>query len=168
MNSKTSAKVFIFFISLIGIIMGYSAIYVLPEMAKHSSAIYEEGKYIANFIVYYVWITAIPFYLTLYQAIKICNYIIKDKIFSKDPLKSFGKITIFSLIILVMYLLLLIALYVIRFFPQTMVLVLFLVIFSCTSIALISQIMKLLLLRAIELKEENDLTIWGVLWLLLI
>ncbi len=111
--------------------------------------------------IIYTYIGAIPFFIALFQAFKLLNYVDKNKIFSKPAVKTVQNIKYCALAVVAFVAA---AIFYIRFGakgddpagPTMMGLV---VIFTSTVIATAAGIFQKLLQNALDIKSEIDLTV---------
>jgi hypothetical protein len=116
--------------------------------------------YLDPFIVY-IYLSSIPFFVSLFQAIKLLGYIDKNKIFSHASVKAVRNIKYCALAIIG---LLILAIFYIRVMaqgddaagPTMMGLV---GIFTSAVIATAAGVFQKLLQNAVDIKSENDLTV---------
>lgn len=159
MNEKTQLKIFIVIIIVLGLIMLYAAIGILPELVDFSMETYSEIAHLAGPVNTIVLISAIPFFIVLVQSLLLCKYILNEAIYTKKPLKSLNIISISSFIILILFIVLIIMFMMNDYFTPLLGVILFLVTLSSFIITIFSKIMYFLVKRATVLKEDNDLTI---------
>ncbi|MDO5724909.1 MAG: DUF2975 domain-containing protein [Tissierellia bacterium] len=159
MKTKTVVKIFMLVIILTAIILTILAFTALPKLAEFSASTYKRVAHLATPVRYYVLLTAIPFYLILFNTFKICDSIYRDKIFSQEPSICLKKISFYAFIISIMYILLLLFFYYNKFSEPLLLLILGLIIFAALSVALFAKIMYILIVKACYLQKEHDLTI---------
>lgn len=164
MRENKQIKIFMAIIVILGLIMLYAIIGVLPELIDFSVETYSEIAYLAKPVSYIVIISGIPFFIVLLQTLLLCKYILSDEIYTLKPIKSLNIISISSLMIFVLYISLLIMFLMNNYFTPLLGLILFLVILASFIIAIFSRILNILVKKATILKEDNDLTIWGKTW----
>lgn len=108
------------------------------------------------------YISSIPFYLGIYYVLKLINLIEKDTFFTKTALKYFTVIKVLTFCEIIVYSLSLLYVYLKADFITSIFLIGLLVLFICFIIIIFIEIVKQLLSKAVDIKLENDLTIWGV------
>ncbi|MDV3425822.1 MAG: DUF2975 domain-containing protein [Bacillota bacterium] len=108
-----------------------------------------------------VYITAIAFFFALYQALKLLNYIDKNKAFSELSVKALKYIKYCAVTISTIYALLIPFLFPIADADDAPGLMGFPVIFifSASVIGVFAAVLQRLLQDAIDIKSENDLTV---------
>ncbi|MCX8074287.1 MAG: DUF2975 domain-containing protein [Clostridia bacterium] len=124
-----------------------------------------ENRTLSYFIQYiflfYLYLTAIPFYCALYQTLKLLQYIDNNKAFSELSVNALNIIEKCAITISIMYII------IIPFFffiaevedaPGVAALNLVIIIASIV-IAVFTAVLKKLLKNAIDIKAENDLTV---------
>ena len=107
----------------------------------------EEPRFMSTFL----FITAIPFILLLIEVMKLSKSLLNDTCLNKETLKRLKRITIYSLIEFFIYLANIIFMY------RNLVFVV--VIIATLMVFMITSVIRELIVKGIELKEENDLTI---------
>lgn len=107
----------------------------------------EEPRFMSTFL----FITAIPFILLLIEVMKLSKSLLNDTYLNKETLKRLKRISIYSLIEFFIYLANIIFMY--RNLVFVVVTIATLMVFMITSV------IRELIVKGIELKEENDLTI---------
>ena len=132
---------------------------VVPALGNDLVSHYPEYNDAYYLWVVFLWLTAIPCYIVLYLAWKISANIGKDNSFSKGNAVCMKYISmlaagdsIFFFIGNIIYL-------VIGFNHPSVVLAALVIVFIGVSIAVAAAVLSHLILKAAQLKEENDLTI---------
>lgn len=146
-------------ILLIGILVLGLCVVGLPMAAIDASKIYPKIVYMPIFAGLYA--SAVPFLFALYQAIKILNYIDKNKAFSDLSVTALKYIKQCAVIISIIYIAIMPFLYVIgeRDDAPGIILIGLIIIFASFVVAVFAAVLQKLLEKAIEIKSENDLTI---------
>jgi len=154
-----------FAIFAIGIPVLGLCVYVLPRIA--AEAMEQQAKHGANLAyvilgtLLIVYISAIPFFLALYQALKLLKYIDANEAFSELSVMALRKIRNFAAVISGLYVLALPLIYLIAEWDDAPGLIVIGLVVSGSSmvIAVIAAVQKKLLQQAIHIKTENDLTV---------
>lgn len=107
----------------------------------------EIPKYISTFL----FITTIPFLLLLIEVIRLSKSLLNDTFLNKETLERLKKISIYSAIEFFIYIVAVIFMY--------HNLVFIVVTIATLMIFMITSVIRELIVKGIELKEENDLTI---------
>lgn len=117
--------------------------------------------YVVLGILLIMYISAIPFYLALYQGLKLLNYIDRNEAFSELSVKALRKVRNFSAVISGLYILALPLIYIVADWDDApgLLLIGMVIIGSSMVIAVFSAVLKKLLQEAIRIKTENDLTV---------
>lgn len=133
---------------------------LLPEIASWAAWRFSEISYLEYPMLVFVWATLIGFYYIVVLIFNICSNVQSDKAFTKGTVKLFDTIAIVSVIELAAYLIgfIVLAIWMMEAHPS-FVFIMFLVAFVCLMLFGFCKVMKHLLLRVIEIKEENDYTI---------
>ena len=153
---KRSSTLFLrFIILLIGAGVLSLCIFVLPEGVRTT---HWNGY---RPILLGMYITAIPFFVGLYQGIKLLGYVDKNKAFSNDSIKALGIIKYCGIIIGVLYGLGMP--YIFNVAQQDdapgVVLIGLVFTFAPITMAIIATVLQRVLSNAIALKSENDLIV---------
>ncbi|WP_462411347.1 DUF2975 domain-containing protein [Neobacillus sp. Marseille-QA0830] len=112
-------------------------------------------------IIIIVFVTAVPFYMALYQAFKLLSYIDKNEAFSELSVISLKKIKKYAITISGLYVAGLPLFYIFAELddaPEVVVIGMMLV-FAPLVIAVFAAVLQRLLQEAIDIKSENDLTV---------
>jgi hypothetical protein len=133
----------------------------LPFLVKEAAEGNSEFAYVLYGIVAVMYVSAIPFYMALYQAFKLLSYIDKNKAFSEISVKALKKIKYCAMTISGLYV---IGLPFFFIFAQLddapgVVVIGMLFIFAPMVIAVFAAVLQRLLQEAINIKSENDLTV---------
>ncbi|MCD7035145.1 DUF2975 domain-containing protein [Metabacillus sp. GX 13764] len=152
----TFLKITIF---IIGLTILSLCIFLLPNLAKEAAAMDPEYAYLKMPVLMGIYLSAIPFFLALYQALKILNYIKGKAAFTNLSVTSLGYIKNCAIAIIVLYLIGMILLTALNTLHPGIALVGIVITFASLVIAVFSAILQELLRSAIELKSENDLTV---------
>lgn len=159
MKDYKQIKVLKVIILIVGLIMLYAAIAVLPDLVSFSVKTYQEIAYLAKPVSILVLISGVPFFVVLVETLFLCNYILSDDIYTKKPIKALNIVSISALIITILFTIITTLFLLNNYFTPLLGVILFLVILSSLIIAIFSKILYILVKRATILKEDNDLTI---------
>ncbi|HZH62706.1 MAG TPA: DUF2975 domain-containing protein [Metabacillus sp.] len=112
-------------------------------------------------IVIGVYVSAIPFYIALYKAFRLLNYIDKNKAFSELSVKALKDIKFCAISISTLYAVILPFVYIVAELDDAPGLIIFgmVPIFASMVIAVFAAVLQRLLKEAIDIKSENDLTV---------
>ena len=108
-----------------------------------------------------MYISAIPFYLALYQSFKLLNYIDKNLAFSDFSVRALKKIKTYAIIIGGLYVVALPFVFIMADVDDApgLVIVGMVPVFASLVIAVFAAVLQRLLKEAIDIKEENDLIV---------
>ncbi|MDA2189134.1 DUF2975 domain-containing protein [Bacillus cereus] len=156
-SSTTFLKVIIF---LVGIAVLALCILLVPEMANFAANLYPNiapMKYLVFIVMYGA---AVPFYVALYQAFNLLQYIDENTAFSELSVKALKNIKRCAITISGLYVLSLPLFYFIaKKMDPPIGLVGLIIVFASLVIAVFAAILQRLLQEAIHIKSENDLTV---------
>lgn len=159
MSEEKRLKVFMAAITMVSILMFFAAVVVLPQLVDFSISTFTEIAYLAKPVAFIVIISAIPFFVVLFETFKICLFILKNEIFTIKPLRALNIISISSFIICILYIIIVFLFIDNDFFTPLLAIILALVILASFIIGIFSQILHVLVKKATVLKIDNDLTI---------
>ncbi|RFB14851.1 DUF2975 domain-containing protein [Bacillus sp. HNG] len=156
------------FLKLAVIIMGIPVLalclFLLPKIAKVAFGEATDGAtlgYMVLGILTLMYISAVPFYIALFQAFKLLNYIDKNIAFSDLSVHALKKIRNCAITISCLYLAALPFVFIIAEWDDApgLVLIGMVVVGASMVIAVFAAVLKKLLQEAIRIKTENDLTV---------
>ncbi|WP_160037724.1 MULTISPECIES: DUF2975 domain-containing protein [Paenibacillus] len=143
----------------LGIIALLSCIFWLPEYSRNSVETNPDYTYLRYPLLIFVYITAVPFYMALYQALKLLHYIESKNAFSELAVESLKHIRYCAIAIITLYVIGLIFLWFQNGLHSSIAMMGAIVIFATSAVAVFAAVLQELLKNALEIKSENDLTI---------
>jgi len=143
----------------IGFIVLIMCAFWLPIVARKAAVMNPEYAYLRFPVLFALYITAIPFFIALYQSLKLLNSIKKDNAFSKLAVNSLGNIKNCALIIIVLYVLGMLTLAMLNALQPGLAVMGTVIVFATLVITLFAMLLQQLLKNAISLKSENELTV---------
>ncbi len=147
------------------VLMGIPAlalcIFVVPEIGSFMAELYPDHSYLRVLVYVDLYASAIPFYIALYQAFNLLNYIDRNDAFSEQSVTALMKIKQCALVISGLYVLGLPLFYLLaeRDDAPGFILIGLVLIFASMVIAVFAAVLEKLLRQAIDIKSENDLTV---------
>ncbi|HUC20497.1 MAG TPA: DUF2975 domain-containing protein [Candidatus Polarisedimenticolaceae bacterium] len=140
---------------LIGLIVLASCIFVLPPAISSD----QTGDY--RPILLGMYIPAIPFFIALYQTLKLLSYIDKNKAFSQASVNALKKVKYCALIISGLYAAGMPYVYMVADQDDApgVILIGLVIIGTSLVIATSAAVLQKLLQNVIDIKSENDLTV---------
>jgi hypothetical protein len=144
---------------LIGIPILGLCILGLPWLANNP--VNPDYAHILYPIVIGMYVSAIPFYIALYQAFKIISYIDKNNAFSELSVKALKNIKYCAITISTLYVVMLPFVYLVAEKDDApgLIIIGMVPIFASTVIAVFAAVLQKLLKNAIDIKSENDFTV---------
>jgi hypothetical protein len=136
-------------------------IFGLPWLAKEAAEMSSNWAYLLYGVLIIMSVSAIPFFVALYQAFRLLGYIDKNKAFSELSVKALKNIKYCAITISILYVPGLPFFYIaakLEDAPGIMLIGLG-IIFASTIIAVFAALLQRLLQEAIDIKSENDLTV---------
>lgn len=134
-------------------------IFWLPGLAERTAIANPEYAYLKYPILIMVYITAIPFYTAFYNAYGILNNIKSGEVFTQKPVGSLKTIRNCAISELMIYIILSAFLFFQNALHPGIAIAFAIIQFTALIIAVFAGVLIELLNKAIELKDDNDLTI---------
>ncbi|MBO1514175.1 DUF2975 domain-containing protein [Metabacillus bambusae] len=133
----------------------------LPKLAKEAAESNSEFAYVLYGILIVMYVSAIPFFVALYQAFKLLSYIDKSKAFSEISVKALKNIKYCAITISGLYVVGMPFIYIFAELDDApgVILIGMLFIFAPMVIAVFAAVLQRLLQEAIDIKSENDLIV---------
>ncbi|GIN57272.1 putative membrane protein YoaS [Lederbergia ruris] len=133
----------------------------LPMVAKEAVDSYSEFAYVLYGILIVMYISAIPFFIALYQAFKLLSYIDKNEAFADISVKALKNIKYCAISISSFYV---VGMPLFYFMAEVddapgIIVIGLIIIFASLVIAVFAAVLQRLLKEAIAIKSENDLTV---------
>lgn len=149
---------------IIGIPILALCIFLLPQIAMVATDQARQGAtlaYVVFGILFIMYVTAIPFYYALYQALKLLKFIDEDEAFSQISVIALRKIKRCAIIISGLYILALPLIYVVAEWDDApgLILIGMVIVGASAVVAVFAAVLQKLLQEAIRIKSENDLTV---------
>ncbi len=148
-------------ILLLAVIVLALCIFALPSMWRGGSAEFPMASNAILMIVIGLYITAVPFFVALWQAIKLLGYIDKNTAFSDLSVQALKNIKYCSMLISVVYVAFVPLLFPIADADDAPGLIIMGAVIACApiTVAVFAAVLQKLLQSVIEIKSENDLTV---------
>lgn len=146
-------------IFVIGIIMLGLCVIWLPWMAKNAAEMNPEYAYLRLPVLVGMYITAIPFFVALYQSLKLLRYIESGNAFSELVVISLKHIKHCAMGIIILYIIGFFFLVSQSALHPGIAIIGLAIIFGAFIIAVFAAVLQELLRNALEMKSENDLTV---------
>lgn len=120
-------------------------------------------NYLNYFILMAVYATAISFFFALYQTLKLLSYIDKNKAFSDLSVNALKYIKYSAITICILYAIIVPLLIPIADADDAPGLagIPMVIILASSVVAVFAAVLEKLLKNAVDMKNDNDLTIWG-------
>lgn len=144
---------------LIGITVLALCIFWLPWLANDTVEMFPEFSYLQYPVLIGLYVTVIPFFLALYQALKLLNYIENNNAFSELSVKVLNYIKYCAITISILYMIGAIFLMSQNALHPGIAIIGFIIIFTSIVIAVLTAVLQKLLKSALDIKSENDLTV---------
>lgn len=147
---------------LMGIPVLALCIFLVPEIAKEAAEYYPEWTYLQYPVLIAVYVTAILFFIVLYQALRLLSYIDKSKAFSELSVRALKYIKYCAITISILSVVAIMPfIYVVAEDDDAPGLIILgmVIALAPTVIAVFAAVLQKLLKEAIGIKSENDLTV---------
>lgn len=154
-----------FFLKFVVVLMGLPVlalcIFLLPGLSEYVADIIPVFPYLKHLFLIGMYATAIVFFFALYQTLKLLTYIDKNKAFSELSVNALNKIKYCAITIGILYVAELPIIYLIADTDDApgVMLIGLVITFGCMVIAVFAAVLQKLLKNAIDIKNDNDLTI---------
>ncbi|WP_391115786.1 DUF2975 domain-containing protein [Psychrobacillus sp. L3] len=148
-------------IFITGIIVLSLFTFLLPGLATDAAEMNPGYTYLRFPVLIGLYITAIPFFLALYHAWTLLNYIESENAFSKLSVMALGHIKSYAILIIILYVIGLFMLMLQNALHPGIAIIGTVIIFSTLVISVFAAVLQELLRSALEIKSENDLTVCG-------
>jgi ABC-type tungstate transport system substrate-binding protein len=154
-----------YFLRAVIFVLGLGAlalcIFALPHLWRGGSEEFPIARRVLFLIMISLYLTAIPFFIALWQALKLLSYIDKNKAFSELSVKTLRNIKYCAIAISGLYSANVPLLYPIADADDAPGLIIIGAAIACAPvvIAVFAAVLERLLQSAIDLKSENDLTV---------
>jgi Protein of unknown function (DUF2975) len=145
-------------IILLGVIM-FALCIGLAELARYTAKTNPEYAYLRYPILFGMYVTVIPFYIALFQAYKLLKYIEIKNASSQLALQSLQIIKRCAVTISILYVVGSTGLLLLNVLHPGIFLTGIAIIFTSLVIAVFAAVLQALFKSALEIKEENELTI---------
>ncbi|WP_391209559.1 DUF2975 domain-containing protein [Psychrobacillus sp. L4] len=155
-STTTFLKTAIF---IIGIIVLSLFTFLLPGLATDAAKMNPEYAYLRFPVLIGMYITSIPFFLALYHAWKLLNYIESENAFSKLSVMALRHIKNNAISIIILYVIGLFLLVSQNALHPGIAIIGAVIIFATLVISVFAEVLQELLRSALEIKSENDLTV---------
>jgi hypothetical protein len=134
-------------------------VFGLPWLAKDAAG--SELAYLINGILVVMYVSAIPFFVALYQAIRLLSYIDKNNAFSELSVKALKYIKYCATTITTLYVAGMPLFFLMGEIDDApgVIVIGMMFIFAPLVIAVFAAVLQKLLKNAIDIKSENDLTV---------
>ena len=146
---------------MLGIPVAALSVLLLPWIARDAAQSSIRMAYVIYGILILMYISVVPFFAALYQGFRLLGYIGSNKAFSALSLNSILKSRSYAAAISIIYLLAMPLFYIVAEIDDApgVILVGMIFVFAPLTVTVFAAILKKLLKNAIDLKNDNELTI---------
>lgn len=132
---------------------------IVPSWSRDFIKDYSDIKFLWNYFVAFIWITAIPCYLALYKFWGICTRIGRDCSFCIENATALKTISRYFIADCIIYVVAAVAAFFLGVLHPGILLFITVILFIGFALAIMSAALSHLVFKASDLKQENDLTI---------
>ncbi len=146
---------------LIGVPVLVLCIFGLPWIARDAAESSTKMAYVLYGILIVMYVSVIPFFVALYQAFRLLSYIDANKAFSNSSVKALKNIKNCATTISILYVLSMPLFYIVGEVDDApgVILIGMICTFGPMIVAVFAAVLQKLLKNAIDIKNDNDLTI---------
>ncbi|WP_064094042.1 DUF2975 domain-containing protein [Rossellomorea aquimaris] len=144
---------------MMGIIVFSLCLTLLPWLAEHTVELNPEFAHLRYPVLFGLYSSAVPFFMALYQAFKLLQYIENRQAFSELAVVSLKLIKNYAIVIIFIYILGVLLLLVQNALHPGIAILGIIIIFASLTISFFAALLQGLLRNALEIKSENDLTV---------
>ncbi len=154
-----------FFLKFVVVLMGLPVlalcVFLLPGIAEFFAELNPKFAYLQYPFLIGLYVTAIVFFVVLYQTLKLLSYIDKNQAFSELSVSALKTIKYCAITISALYVVFMPLLYLMAEVDDApgIILIGMVIIFGCVVVAVFAAVLQKLLKNAIDIKSENDLTV---------
>ncbi|API91399.1 MULTISPECIES: DUF2975 domain-containing protein [unclassified Virgibacillus] len=152
-GAVTALKAAIF---AIGIVVLGLCIFALPSLAKSSAEMFPEFAYLRYPVLLGLYLTAVPFFYALYQAMKLLHFIDNRKAFSDLAVYTLVRIKYCASMISILYVIGMIFLLTQNALHPSIAIMGLVILFSSIVIMLFSAVLQSLFKNALIMRLENE------------
>ncbi|MCO7177141.1 DUF2975 domain-containing protein [Sporolactobacillus kofuensis] len=158
---KRETFVLKFAVVLMGLPVLALCIFVVPKIAAFFAELNPKFAYLHYPFYIGLDVTALVFFVALYQTLRLLSYIDKNQAFSELSVTALKVIKYCAMIIGALYVVFMPLIYLMADADDSpgMIVIGMIIIFGCIVIAVFAAVLQKLLKNAIAIKSENDLTI---------
>jgi hypothetical protein len=143
----------------IGIIILSLCIFALPSLARYSAEMNPELAYLRYPVLIGLYLTAIPFFFALYQALILLSYIQTNNAFSELAVNALKLIKYCAITIIILYVIGMLLLGSQSALHPGIAIIGLTIIFTAIVIFFFTAVLQELLKNVLTIKSENDLTV---------
>ncbi|MGM8363915.1 DUF2975 domain-containing protein [Virgibacillus sp. W0181] len=155
-GSITFLKITVFIIGLVTLIL---CLFFLPSLANNTANMYPEFAYLQYPILFGLYVTLVPFFFALYQALNLLKYINGNHAFSEVSITALNRIKYCAVAIILLYVIGIIYIGIQGALHPSIAIVGFVILFATFIILIFAAVLQELLESALRIKSENDLTV---------
>ncbi len=159
MTQKKLSKYLCFIVYFLALAGMFSVLVMAPKLGLSLAGKYPKFAHMFYPALLFIVVCAVPFYLALYAAYLISKDIGRDKSFSTENSLRLKRIGIYAMVESMLVFIILVSLLMMNILNPILIMILILLILTVIAISVICFALSHLVLKAVKLQEENDLTI---------
>lgn len=144
---------------IIGIVVLSLCIFALPSLASDAAKMNPEFSHLQYPILFGLYLTVIPFFFALYQAVKLLGYIESNQAFSELAVHALNRIKHSAGVIIILYIIGMVILVFENALHPSIGIIGIVITFATFVILIFTAVLQELLKNALKIKLENDLTV---------
>lgn len=145
--------------NIMGIVTLALFVFYLPWLANRTATNHPKFAHLKSPMLIGLYIKGIPFYLALYKAFMLLNYIKNGNAFSIDSVDALSYIKKYATSEIVIYLAIFSYLMIQKALHPGIIIIIGVITFTALTISFFAAILQELLNTALKIKSENDITI---------
>jgi len=142
-----------------GSLIAALCIFLLPNLAKDTAISNPDFAYLRFPVLTYVILSTVPFYFALFKANQLLNLINRKAAFTTESVQALKWISICGSAIALAYLVLSIILFLLNALHPGIMIAFAVLILTAFTISFFANLLKILLVEALDFKNDVDLTI---------
>lgn len=159
MDRDRLVKWLLFIVVFSGLAVLLLCIFAIPYLASAATVNNPEFEGLKIPVMVYIYLTTVPFYAGLYEAVKICRGILKGADFTNANVRSLVRISRYAFAEVVLYLTGAVLLWAFNAQHPTVFFLILVIVFIAVTLSTFSAALAYIIKKAVLLREENEQTI---------
>lgn len=146
-------------LACLGLVVLVLCVLAIPYLADRTAQQNPEYQQLKVPLMLFLYLTALPFYAGVFQAMRICREILKGNEFTTQNAQSLILISYYSFSVILLYFVGAVLLLSQNALHSSIAIIILTVIFMAAAIAVFGALLSHLVQHAVLIKEENDHTV---------